>query len=325
MPLRNYINTALPVTLSVGVNASATSFQVPSTAGYPTAPFTLGIERGTANEEMSLCTGIPDSTHFTVTRGYDGTSGKSHSPGIAIEHCVSAGDYSDANSHIFDTTRNDHTQYLLRNILTTKGDIFASAAGGIVRVAVGSDGTVLTADSTQAPGLRWGTISLVPSGTIAGFAGSAAPSGWLLCDGSTVNRVTYAALFTAIGTGFNTGGEAGTDFRLPDARGRVLMGAGSGAGLTARALAARLGEEAHQQTVNELVSHNHTQSAHTHTISIAGPFASVFSGLNITNNVNNVFLGAYVDAQQPAIQFTGGNVPFNVIQPSLVANVIIKI
>jgi microcystin-dependent protein len=43
--------------------------------------------------------------------------------------------------------------------------------------------------------------------------------GWLHCRGQVVSRATYPDLFTAIGTQYNTGGEAGTDFRLPDMRG----------------------------------------------------------------------------------------------------------
>jgi microcystin-dependent protein len=59
---------------------------------------------------------------------------------------------------------------------------------------------------------------------ITDFAGTVAPAGWLLCVGQTINRVTYAGLFTAIGTTYNVGGEAGTDFRLPDLRGRIAAG-----------------------------------------------------------------------------------------------------
>jgi len=54
------------------------------------------------------------------------------------------------------------------------------------------------------------------------------PQGWLLCDGSAVSRTTYAGLFAVLGTTFNHGGEAGTDFRLPDRRGRVALGSGTG-------------------------------------------------------------------------------------------------
>ena len=46
-------------------------------------------------------------------------------------------------------------------------------------------------------------------------------------------RATYPALFAAIGTTYNTGGEAGTDFRLPDLRGEFVRGWDHGRGVDA--------------------------------------------------------------------------------------------
>lgn len=62
------------------------------------------------------------------------------------------------------------------------------------------------------------------TGQLVPYAGSAAPAGALLCYGQVVSRTAYAGLFAALGTTYNTGGEAGTDFRLPDLRGRVAAG-----------------------------------------------------------------------------------------------------
>jgi hypothetical protein len=101
MTLRNYSNVAPPLTLQTTVNNVATSLVVSSTAGYPAVPFTLAIERGTVNEEFCLCTAIPDSTHFTVTRGYDGSTAVAHTGGLAvIEHAIGAIDYREANAHM---------------------------------------------------------------------------------------------------------------------------------------------------------------------------------------------------------------------------------
>lgn len=96
---RNYINTALPVALTVAATTSSTVLTVASTTGFPTAPFLLGLERGTANAEVVLCT-ASDATTFTVTRGYDGTSGRTHAIGTAVEHTVAAIDYREAGLHI---------------------------------------------------------------------------------------------------------------------------------------------------------------------------------------------------------------------------------
>ncbi len=64
-----------------------------------------------------------------------------------------------------------------------------------------------------------------PAGVVLPFAGSAAPTGFLLCDGSSKLRTDYADLFTAIGTAF--GSVDGTHFTLPDMRGRTSVGVGS--------------------------------------------------------------------------------------------------
>ena len=65
------------------------------------------------------------------------------------------------------------------------------------------------------------------TGTIKMWSGAAAPSGYLLCDGSAVSRATYADLFAVCGTAFGAGNGT-TTFNLPDLRGRVPLGAGTG-------------------------------------------------------------------------------------------------
>lgn len=62
-----------------------------------------------------------------------------------------------------------------------------------------------------------------PAGSVVAFAGSAAPVGWLLCDGSAVSRTTYAVLFAAIATAYGAG-DGSTTFNLPDLRGRTAVG-----------------------------------------------------------------------------------------------------
>lgn len=113
-------------------------------------------------------------------------------------------------------------------------------------------------------------IQLVPGDLVASAA--ADRNGCLLCDGAAVDRITYAALFTAIGTLFGAG-DGVTTFNVPDYQGRVIVGSGSGSGLTTRALAAAFGLEAVTLAGAEsgIASHNHTVanttgagSSHTH-------------------------------------------------------------
>ena len=84
--------------------------------------------------------------------------------------------------------------------------------------AVNSDGSLLR--------VAGGTLYAdAPIGTISPFGGSTIPSGYLLCDGQTVSRTTYAELFAVIGTAFGTG-DGSTTFNVPDLRETVPVGAG---------------------------------------------------------------------------------------------------
>lgn len=118
--------------------------------------------------------------------------------------------------------------------------------------------------------------TVTPVGVIDMFAGSIAPNGWLICDGSIVSRKTYSDLFKVIGTTYGTGNSNDT-FNLPDMRGRFAMGAGTGSGLTARTLGANYGAEsvtldntslpvhAHSNTVSGgNTGYMNTNASHTH-------------------------------------------------------------
>jgi microcystin-dependent protein len=161
---------------------------------------------------------------------------------------------------------------------------------------------------------------LVPTGAVFSFSGASAPNGFLLCDGAAVSRTTYAALYAVIGTTYGTG-DGSTTFNLPDARGRTAIGAGQGAGLTNRVLAAKGGEETHQLTIAELASHTHVQDAHTHTTGAfnqglitvtAGGYAVATWGSQLT--------GSTVATNQN----TGGNGAHNTMPPFITFNLIIK-
>ena len=66
----------------------------------------------------------------------------------------------------------------------------------------------------------------VPPGSIIAYAAAVAPNGWLLCDGSSYNRLgTYGDLYNIIGTLY--GNNDLDTFRVPDIRGRVVAGYGN--------------------------------------------------------------------------------------------------
>ena len=59
--------------------------------------------------------------------------------------------------------------------------------------------------------------SIVPTyiGEMTLWNDTIAPAEYLLCNGAVYDQADYPELYAAIGTRFNTGGEAGTEFRVP--------------------------------------------------------------------------------------------------------------
>lgn len=139
-------------------------------------------------------------------------------------------------------------------------------------------------------------------------ARAAAPAGWLVCDGSAISRVTYANLFSAIGTAFGTG-NGSTTFNIPKLAGNVPVGFDSSQ-TEFNTLGKTGGEKTHILSVTELPSHTHTYSFPTGTRSVFGTGGD--SALNGGSSVYNTGLG------------TGGNGAHNNLQPYTVLNYIIK-
>lgn len=180
-------------------------------------------------------------------------------------------------------------------------------------------------------GTAWisiGKSSGVPSGFYGAYGGGTVPAGWLLCDGSAVSRATYASLFSAIGTTHGVGDGSST-FNLPDSRGRTVIGrddmGGSAAnritaavcGITGTTLGAAGGAQSITLTTSQLPSHSHSMGIGAGT-----------SGGSATNNFYEVsFYDGSTYRGATSVENTGaagsGTAHSNV-QPSLVANVIIK-
>ena len=86
-------------------------------------------------------------------------------------------------------------------------------------------------------------LGYVSSGMVMPFAGSAAPTGWLECNGSAVSRTTYAALFAVIGTLWGVG-DGSTTFNLPETRGEFIRGYDNSRGVdSGRVLASSQSDE----------------------------------------------------------------------------------
>jgi len=63
----------------------------------------------------------------------------------------------------------------------------------------------------------------VPVGAIIPMAAPSVPAGFLECNGATVKRSDYPALFSLIGTTYGAG-DSTTTFTIPDLRGAFVRG-----------------------------------------------------------------------------------------------------
>ena len=179
---------------------------------------------------------------------------------------------------------------------------------------------------------------LAPVGMLAPFAGAAAPTGWLLCAGQTVPRLgTYAKLFAVISTTYNTGGEAGTDFRLPDLRGRTVAGPDNMGGTDA----GRLDIANASGTVTGAQYVSTSNHAHLHVspiglnsgtsmvINPAEPQLDLFGSYNIydiqTGSGHYSGSGTVAYERYYVTSSSSGAESLNKMQPTMILNYIIKI
>jgi microcystin-dependent protein len=72
-------------------------------------------------------------------------------------------------------------------------------------------------------------LRMLPIGTVLPYVGTTAPTGFLVCNGASISRTTYAALFAVCSTRF--GAVNGSNFNIPDMRGMFMRGWDNGAGV----------------------------------------------------------------------------------------------
>ena len=146
----------------------------------------------------------------------------------------------------------------------------------------------------------------VPLGGIVQYAGATAPDGWLICNGSAISRITYADLFSAIGTTYGSG-DGSTTFNLPNLNGRVAVGYDSSQ-TEFDTLGETGGEKTHALTINEMPAHDHGIKT----------LESASSGSQ-TGAAN-----PYGSLSGRKTEQTGGGQAHNILQPYIVLNYIIK-
>ena len=166
-------------------------------------------------------------------------------------------------------------------------------------------------------------------GEIKIFAGSFAPAYWFFCDGSILNIAQYNALYALIGTTY--GGNGSTTFAVPDLRGRLPIGQGTGPGLTSRTLGLNGGTEAVTLTTAETPSHSHlVKASMSTTASVTSPSTTTYLGPVVVPGqtgygyVSNVEGGVKSALDKSVIYpFGAGGQPHDNMMPSMAINFII--
>ncbi|MBI1937864.1 MAG: phage tail protein [Ignavibacteriales bacterium] len=166
------------------------------------------------------------------------------------------------------------------------------------------------------------------------FAGNFAPAYWSFCDGSLLSINAYDALFALLGTMY--GGDGRTTFALPDLRGRVPVGTGTGTGLQTVELGELSGNNANTLTINNLPPHNHVAAATVNPAASTGGrgVSAVNTPVNnfpiATNDGNNIYATSSNAQMGPSsvavnVGVTGSGTSVNNMQPYLGMNYIICI
>lgn len=227
----------------------------------------------------------PDATPFVVdTSGQVGIG--TATPGNALDiaggtlQISSAGGTArstisaDASNSYF--AASDDRNFVVQTNAATRLTVNSSTATSTVPVVLPANPTTSLQAATK------GYVDLgSPAGIVVPFAGTAAPSGWLACNGANVSRIDYATLFAAIGITWGAG-DGSTTFTLPDLRGAFVRGSGTSSldPNSPRAVGSFQAEA--------YLSHNHSASdsghAHGYTVVTSTSQATGGSGSNYFNS-----------------------------------------
>jgi microcystin-dependent protein len=161
---------------------------------------------------------------------------------------------------------------------------------------------------------------------------SADHAGWLLANG---RAVTVAMGFTALRALLLAQGapvDGSGNPLLPDARGRAIIGAGSGPGLTARALFASIGVETHALVIGEMPVHNHggvtggmnANNPHGHVTDIGGAGFGTKTSASTGGSLNGDGVQATNIDHGHSISNQGSGTAHPNVQPSLALHTFIK-
>jgi hypothetical protein len=160
---RDSAGGAVDTTITADITSVSLTISIASATGWPSGgangPFFVIIDYDVAGKEkveVQSRTGTTLTIANTGKRGIDGTSAAGHNAPAKIRHIHTRQDTDEANYTMSQTVGK----------VTSKGDIIvATAANTFSRLGVGANNQVPIADSSQATGWRWGTLTAASLGT----------------------------------------------------------------------------------------------------------------------------------------------------------------
>ena len=294
------------------------SFPV-STDGLAQADDHMRLIKSTIKTSFPNIAGAMTATH-TELSVMDGDTAATSTTLVDADRTVINDDGTMKQVAMSDVTSYINSSMTLRDDVVTTSSI---ADDAVVTASI-ADGAVTAAK------LAIGAAFV--SGMVMPFAGSSAPSGWLLAFGQDVSRTTYAALFSAIGTTYGAGDGSST-FTLPDLRGRVVAGqddmggtsidrlTNQTGGVDGDTLGATGGAETHTLLTTQMPSHNHTGVVQQREDYNPTTGTTTQSALGFGDTRG----GSRASASPLTINNTGGGQAHNNVQPTVVLNYIINL
>ena len=199
---------AAPLTLNVNNTGAKSIFY------HGSAAFTASYV--SANRVIEF---VYDGTRYAVVGDWDSNTRYSNMTGATTSAAGKAGLVPAPAAGTLDRYLNANGEWKVPPDTKYTHPASGVTAGSYNKVTVDANGHVTKGENV--------TVAAVPTGTMLPFAGTSIPSGYLLCNGATVSRTTYAALFKVIGTKWGAGDGSKT-FQLPDVTDRVLEGTTDG-------------------------------------------------------------------------------------------------
>jgi microcystin-dependent protein len=229
------------------------------------------------------------------------------------------------------TFTNDKTSGWYRDSANTWG----YSSSGVEVAKLSSAGVTMVSPAKLID--RSGTEVLgLPVGMMFDYAGTTAPTGWLLCNGQAVSQTTYSALFAIISTTY--GNPGGGNFNLPDCRGRVTAALDSLGGTAANRLTNPVSNGVDGSAIansgglqnltlvqgnipNYTLSNNLAVTAAVSGVQVGSlPTLQGGGGTNVDSPTSSGGVGGTVTGSAT----TGGSsTPLNTVQPSLIVTKII--